>query len=229
MEILLPLPRKVSAVTVEEALLMRRSVRNFSRKPIALEHLSMVLWAAYGISDPLRGFRSSPSAGATYPLEVYAVVGESSVSLEGGRFLAAGVYKYNGEAHAIRLIKEGDIRQSLYRAALNQTCVKEAPVDIVVTGVFERTVRYYGERGRARYVPMDVGHLGENIYLMATALGLGTVAVGAFSDEKVAELAAEKRVEVPLYIMPLGWPEERIKASFEEVWKFIEKKRMRIA
>jgi len=225
----LPLPKKVTSMSVEEAILVRRSVRSFKSEPISLEHLSMILWAAYGITDVHRGFRASPSAGATYPLEVYAVVGEKSVMKSDGSYVDAGVYKYVSELHALRLVRRGDHRDALAKAALGQQWVRQAPVDIVVTAVFERTTTFYGERGRVRYVPIDVGHLGQNIYLMATALGLGTVAVGAFIDEKVAGIVVEGRGEVPVYIMPIGKPTEVLKVGFEDIEAYVMRHRRGVA
>ena len=203
----------------------RRSIRSFKDEPVSIEQLSMILWAAYGITDVHRGFRASPSAGATYPLEVYAVISEKGVVKGGGEHVDAGVYKYISELHALRLIKKGDYRSALAKAALGQQWVRQAPVNIVVTAVFERTTMFYGERGRVRYVPMDVGHLGQNVYLIATALGLGTVAIGAFIDEKVAEIVVESRNEVPVYIMPVGKPAEVFRISFEDVENFIARRR----
>ena len=225
----LPIPRKVTNISVEEAILLRRSIRRFKPEPITVEQLSMILWAAYGLTDPVKGFfRASPSAGATYPLEVYAVIGEKGVVDEKGEYIEPGVYKYIVDIHALKLIKKGDYRDKLAKAALNQEWVRQAPLNIVVTAVFERTTRYYGERGEVRYVPMDVGHLGQNIYLMATALGLGTVAVGAFHDEEVARIVCESDEEIPMYIMPVGKPATPHKASFEDLGKLITRNREKL-
>lgn len=223
--ILLPLPRIYSNMTVEEAVLLRRSIREYTSDPVKLEHLALILWAAYGITDPRTGFRASPSAGATYPLEVYVVIGEKGVLVENNTFLKPGVYKYDVYKHILVLSKEGDYREELYDAALGQQWVKNAPVNIVVCAVFERTTKIYGERGRTRYVPMEVGHLGQNVYLMATALGYGTVVIGAFSDEKVWKVINTVPDEVPMYIMPLGVPAISHRVSFEDVWEYILEKR----
>lgn len=223
--ILLPLPRVHSNMTVEEALLLRRSIREYTGDPVKLEHLALILWAAYGITDPRTGFRTSPSAGATYPLEVYVVVGEKGVLVENGVFLKPGVYKYHVHKHTLILLKEGDYRRELYDAALQQPWIRSAPVNIVICAVFERTTRVYGERGKVRYVPMEVGHLGQNVYLMATALGYGTVVVGAFFDDQVREVVSVMPDEVPMYIIPLGVPATYHRISFEDVWKYIVERR----
>jgi hypothetical protein len=79
-------------MSVEEALSRRRSVREYLRSPIALSELSQILWAAYGVSEVRWGLRTAPSAGAIYPLKVYAAVGEGGVVGEGG-WLEAGVWR----------------------------------------------------------------------------------------------------------------------------------------
>lgn len=215
----LPLPNRVTNMSIEEALLLRRSLRDYTSDPITIEHLSMILWAAQGISNTKWGFRTAPSAGATYPLEIYVVVGDEKVLIKPGEYLRAGVYKYNVKTHSLLLIKEGDYRNDLAREALNQEWVAEAAVDIVICAVYERTTSRYGERG-IRYVHIEVGHVGQNIYLMSTALGLGTVAVGAFFDDGVARVINAQENERPLYIMPIGVPVKPYYTTFDEINKY---------
>ncbi|MEM3138325.1 MAG: SagB/ThcOx family dehydrogenase [Thermofilaceae archaeon] len=221
----LPPPKKITEMSVEESILHRRSVREFAVDPLKFEHFSMILWSAFGITEPRQELRASPSAGATYPMEVYVVVGEKSVEIKGGLYLEAGVYKYDPFTHSIKLMKKGDFRRDLASAALGQQWVEEAPINIVICAVFERTTRVYGKRGEIRYVPMEVGHAGQSIYLMSTALGYGTVAVGAFYDEQVARVVSVARDEVPLYIMPVGVPKRPYRGSFEELEKYLEANR----
>ncbi|MEM3608414.1 MAG: SagB/ThcOx family dehydrogenase [Candidatus Bathyarchaeia archaeon] len=196
----LPPHRDVGSMSVEEAIAKRRSIREYSGEPILLEDLSQILWAAQGITDPKWGLRAAPSAGATYPLEVYVVVGEGGV-----QGLEAGIYHYAPEEHSLRLVLAGDHRRSLSKAALEQAWVAAAPVDLVLAAVYERTTARYGERG-IRYVHMEAGHVCENVYLQATALGLGAVAVGAFSDEEAQSILHLPEGEKPLYIIPIGHP-----------------------
>jgi SagB-type dehydrogenase family enzyme len=221
----LPYPARITNMSIEEAILLRRSIREYTSDPVKIEHLAMILWAAYGVTDPKWGLRASPSAGATYPLEVYVVIGESGVLVREGEYLKAGVYKYDVHKHLLTLIKTGDLRGDLADAALGQKWVREAPVSIVVCAVFERTVSRYGERGRVRYVPMEVGHLGQNVYLMATALGYGAVVVGAFNDDRVQAVISAKPEEIPMYIIPIGVPSKPPRTSFEDIWRYIEARR----
>lgn len=226
-EVLLVVPTQRTRVSVEEALLNRKSMRSWRPSPIDIEDLSMILWAAYGLVENIDGWlrRTSPSAGATYPMEIYVVVGERSVSTRTG-FLEAGVYKYDPVRHSLRLVKRGDLREDLYTASLDQEWVRDAPVSIVICAVYKRTTRVYGERGY-RYVYMEAGHIGQNIYLMATALGLGTVAVGAFYDDAVARVLGVSREEEPIYIFPVGVPVERFINSFRELERLYNEMRSR--
>jgi SagB-type dehydrogenase family enzyme len=146
------------------------------------------------------GLRAAPSAGATYPLETFAVIGKKAVEE-----LLPGVYHYEVDSHSLTLHKPGDFRLDLARAALDQGFIAAAPVDIVICAIYPRTCYRYGRRGE-RYVHMEVGHVGENIHLQAVALGLASVEVGAFNDEEVRKiLAAEEEIRA-LYIMPIGKP-----------------------
>ncbi len=217
----LPLPRiRSDVLSVEEALAYRRSIRDYKDEPITIEQLSQLLWAAYGVTNPSKGFKTTPSAGATYPLEIYVVVKPKGVVLDNGSYLEPGSYKYDWKTHSLKLVKKGDLSRDLMRAALDQEWVGEAPINIVIAAVFERTTRYYGERG-IRYVYMEVGHAGQNVYLEATALGLGCVVVGAFYDEMVKDVVGLGKDEEPMYIIPVGVPEKQYRVTEEEIHDFI--------
>ncbi len=223
-EVLLPLPAKTTTLSIEEAILYRRSIREYTGEPITIKQLSMILWSAQGITNTKWRFRAAPSAGATYPIEVYVVVGKNTVLIDNNTYLKPGIYKYNVYRHSLVLVKEGDYRRELMEAALNQKWVGDAAVDIVLCAVYERTTSHYGERG-IRYVHIEVGHIGQNIYLMATSLGLGTVAVGAFHDDRVASIIGAEQNEHPVYIMPVGVPVRPYRTSFEEINSFYKSMR----
>jgi len=191
----LPEPRLKGPVSVEEALLRRRSVREYKDEPLTLAEVSQLLWAAQGITDP-RGYRTAPSAGALYPLELYLVVGR----VEG---LSAGIYHYIPDGHYLLPVAGGDRRAELAAAALGQAYVRDAPIDLVLSAIPERTTKRYGYRG-IQYVHMEAGHVGQNVHLQAVSLGLGTVMIGAFTDERVKQVMNLSKEEVPLYIMPVG-------------------------
>lgn len=184
---------------VETAIDRRRSHRQFGEGTLSLETVGQLLWSAQGISDPAGGHRTAPSAGATYPLELLLTVAAGGVD-----DLQAGIYRYRPEAHALVVVDVGDHQPALCEAALDQAWVEQARATIVVAGVDERTTRQYAERGAERYVPMEAGHVGQNIYLQATALDLGTVAVGAFDDAAVSRILDLDGTERPLYVYPVG-------------------------
>jgi len=191
----LPEPVYDSPFSIEKALLKRRSTRRYKDELLTIQEVSQLLWAAQGITDK-RGFRSAPSAGALYPLEVYVVVGNVDK-------LSPGIYKYNPYAHELHMIKEGDKRREICNAALGQVWVEKGAIDIVFFAVYERTTRKYGERG-IRYVHMEVGHAAGNIYLQAVPSNLGTVVVGAFNDNEIKRIMNMPEDESPLCIMPVG-------------------------
>ena len=183
-------------LTVSEAIKERRSIRNYEEGEIKLWELSSLLWAAQGITEQDRGFRTAPSAGATYPMEVYAVVGEV-------KDLKPGLYKYFPDEHELTLVATGDFRDDLMDLALGQEPVGEAPLSLVITSVYERVMSRYGDRG-VRYAKMEAGHISQNVYLKSAVLQLGTVTIGAFEDEKISNLLDLKEGEEPLYLMPVG-------------------------
>ncbi len=191
MEILnLPAPSLKGKVSLEETILQRRSVRSYSGAELSIEEIGQLLWAGQGITESSGGLRAAPSAGATYPIEMYVMNKD-------------GLYRYVPKGHKLDLIKRGDLRSSLSRAALGQSFVAQAPVDIIITAVYPRTTRRYGQRG-VRYVHIEVGHVAENIHLQAVALGLGSVPVGAFSDDEVKRVLSLPEEEVPFYIIHIG-------------------------
>lgn len=201
----LPEPAHSGKVTVEEALWQRQSVRKYEPGPLTLAELGQLCFAAYGVNRPMPdappalggGLKTAPSAGACYPLVVYVVAGNVTG-------LEPGVYLYRTAGHELWLVGRGDRRSELAAAALSQKFIGQAPAALVWSAVFERNTKRYGTRGRERYVCMDVGHSGENVYLQAPALGLGTVAIGAFTDVEVKAVVGMTKAEEPLYIMPVG-------------------------
>jgi len=191
----LPAPKLDSPVSVEQALRERRSVRRFLEQPLTLAEVGQLLWAAQGITGR-GGLRTTPSAGALYPLEAYLVAGNVTG-------LPTGVYKYDPHRHRLLRVASGDRRAALRGAALGQDCVARAPAVLVLAALPERTTRKYGQRGH-RYVHMEAGHAAQNVYLQAFSLNLGTVAVGAFVDRAVKEIVALEDDAEPLYLLPVG-------------------------
>ncbi len=191
----LPEPVKDSAVSVEKALSNRRSTRSFSEKPLTLQDVAQMLWAAQGITGK-GGFRAAPSAGALYPLEIYLAAGNVEK-------LPPGLYHYRAESHDLEIIIGGDHRSSLWDAALQQSAVRRASAVFLFTGVFPRTMEKYGKRGM-QYVLMEAGHAAQNLLLQAEAMGLGHVPIGAFDDEVMREILKIDKHTHPVYMIPVG-------------------------
>jgi len=188
----LPAPRTEGPMSLEETLKLRRSVRSFTSQLLTTEEVSQLAWAAQGVTRPMTGFRTAPSAGATYPLECYFVLPE-------------GIYKYQPQGHVMIPVREGDQREALSQAASGQDSVRQAACVIVITAVYSRTTSKYGERAKM-YVHIEAGHVGQNVLLQAVALNLGGVPVGAFRPAQVAQVIGAGREEEPIYILPIGHP-----------------------
>ncbi len=160
----LPKPRVEGSMSVEEAIQKRRSIREYSDEPMTLEQLSQVLWAAQGITNDEWKLRAAPSAGATYPFDIYVVVSRV-------RGLEPGVYRYDPYTNSLKVIRLGKFSSELGRAALDQEWVRQAAVNLVLVATYDRTTKVYGDRG-IRYVHMEAGHIAQNVYLQTTAMGL---------------------------------------------------------
>ena len=191
-KIQLPRPARSGVVSLEEALSQRRSTREFAPGPLSERQLSQFLWAAQGITSS-EGYRTAPSAGALYPLEIYVV-------------LPTGFYSYKPDRHRLDRVSAEDLRPALYLAALEQEAIKEAETVFVMTAVYERTVRKYGTERSPRYVHLEAGHAAQNLLLEAVALGLGAVPIGAFHDSEVQKVLSLPRDHQPLYLIPVGKP-----------------------
>lgn len=196
----LPGPLPKGEISLEEAISRRRSRREFEEHPLTPGELSQILWAAQGVTEQAGRKRATPSAGALYPLDLYVAAGKQGV--EG---LREGAYHYLPHSHSLELLSSGDSRQALAQHASGQMFIAEAPVILVVTAEYQRTTKKYGERG-VRYVHMEAGHVGQDIYLQVQALGLATVTVGAFQDDDVSRTLGLPPDHEPLYIIPVGHP-----------------------
>lgn len=193
------LPREPAGrgLEVAEAIRRRRSERRFSGQAMFLRELSHLLHYSAGITQEQHGLRAWPSAGAMYPIEVYPLVNH----VEG---LARGLYHYSPAEHSLEVLREADLRDDLVRAALGQKFVGRANVALALSIIFRRTLSRYGQRGQ-RYVLLDAGHLAQNVYLVATSLGMGACGVGAFRDDLLnALVGVDGREEAALYLVAVG-------------------------
>ncbi|MFW9901905.1 MAG: SagB/ThcOx family dehydrogenase [Candidatus Thorarchaeota archaeon] len=190
MDLQLPKPILKGSKSLEECIYERESVRSYSDKKIEIEKISQILWATQGKKGDKR---TVPSAGATYPLEIYLTLKDK------------GYLHYNYIQHELKLITDRDITKQLAQASWDQYFIHEAYLNIIICAIFGRTTQRYGQRG-IRYVYIEVGHCAQNVHLEAVALGLCSVPIGAFDDNAVKKVLDLKKQVEPLYIIPIGYP-----------------------
>lgn len=191
-EAALPSPQTRGGMPLVEALASRRSQRAFLARPLSLEQVGQLCWAAQGITEPVEGLRTAPSAGGLFPVTLFVVHPN-------------GVEEYRPRQHALQPVLAGDVRSRLQAAALDQPCVGQAPVCLVITVDYGRTASKYGGRAE-RYCLLEAGHVAQNVLLQATALGLASVPVGAFDDREAAQVLDLPPHLRPVYLLPVGHP-----------------------
>jgi SagB-type dehydrogenase family enzyme len=135
-------------------------------------------------------------------MDLYAVVGENGVM-----GLGPGIYHYEPGSHSLSLETEGDFRNALAGASLSQMWMSEPPLSLVIAAEYDRITTKYGNRG-VRYAMIEAGHVGQNIFLQAEALGLGAGIVGAFDDKEVTRIMGTPPSHEPLLIMPVGYKDQ---------------------
>jgi SagB-type dehydrogenase family enzyme len=192
-------PKTDGTVSVESAIKQRRTIRSFSPEILNLNQLSQLLWSAQGMTENGGFKRVAPSAGALYPMDVYAVVGRSSVEQ-----IEAGVYHYEPNGHMLSHVEMTDVRDRVAKASLSQMWMARAPLNIVITAEYSRITVKYKERG-IRYAMIEAGHIAQNLFLQAEALGLKAGIVGAFHDNELIEILKIPRSHEPLLILPVGY------------------------
>jgi len=188
----LPAPNLSGTVSLEEAINMRRSVRQFADKPLNFAQMGQLAWAGQGITDKQRGLRAAPSAGALYPIELYFVTPD-------------GLSVYRPDEHSLEQLSQSDLRKQLSAAALGQGPVADAACDIVIAGSVRKVATKYGNKA-TRFMLLEAGHIAENMQLQAVTLGLVSVPVGAFDVKNVAKACLLPGDLEPLLIVCVGYP-----------------------
>jgi SagB-type dehydrogenase family enzyme len=185
----LPPPALESDVSIEEALLARASVREFTTTSLDAAQLAQLLWAAQGQTRDWGG-RTAPSAGRKYPLELYAVAPD-------------GLWRYLPGSHQLEQLGDQDLRTAL--GETGQSFIGAAPLIVVIAAVYARTEEKYGERAE-RYVKLEAGHACQSLLLQAAALQLGAAPIGAFDDAEVQSVLGLPADHEPLYLVLVGNP-----------------------
>lgn len=197
--IALPQPTFEAGLPTEEAILHRRSTRAYSGATLTLPELSRLLFCMGGVSSDRWGhrLRTAPSSGALYPIEIYAVVH----NVEG---LRPGAYHYAVQQHSLEQLQDADLRETVVRQGLMQQFLGEANLVIFLTVIFQRMRWKYQDR-TYRYGLIEAGHLGQNLYLAATSMGLGACGVGAFMDDQINEMLGVDGIEeAAIYMLAVG-------------------------
>jgi len=185
-------PELTGSISFEQALAKRRSVREFIARPLNFGQIGQLAWAGQGITEPEKGFRTAPSAGAVYPMELYFATQE-------------GVFVYHPDEHSLEEVFNRDIRDRLAAAAFEQDSVAEAACDIIVAGSAKKLAAKYGNKAR-RYMLLEAGHIAQNIQLQAVSLGLASVPIGAFEIRGVSKVCRLPANLEPIYIICVGYP-----------------------
>jgi len=198
-KIILDKPKNLSVLTLNDVLKKRRSIRNFSEKPITKKQLSYLLWASTGIQREEKGFkfRTAPSAGALYPIETYLVINNV-------KEIPKGIYHYSVKDNSLEQLKTGDFSIDIYKAALDQVMCRDSAVVFIWTAIFNRSKWKYGERAY-RYIYLDAGHIAENLALASTSLSLGSCQIAALFDDEVNEIInVDRENESVIYMSVVG-------------------------
>ncbi len=195
MTIKLPEPKTKGSLSIEETLLKRRSVREYLPESLSLVEISQILWSAYGITSE-EGFRTAPSAGALFPLNI-------SLAAFNVRELDQGLYRFNAVNHSLEPIKSGEYSRLLTAGTFFQDYITSAAAALIISADYTGPKEKYGDQG-PKFTYMDLGHLGQNVHLQAVSLDIGTVAIAAVRPGEIEKILGLKGEEEVLYLMPLG-------------------------
>jgi len=197
--IALPEPNRSVGKFIWDVLSGRRSIRNYARTPLSMDELSQLLWAIQGVTARAGrlALRTVPSAGTLYPIETYIVVNRV-------RDLEAGVYHYSVLQHGLEVVRKGDLSAAIAKAGLGQEMLQDANIVFIWTAIVNRSKWKYMERAY-RYIYMDAGHICQNAYIAAEAMGLGCCSVGAFFDSEVDPIIGiDGEDEITVYLCAIG-------------------------
>jgi SagB-type dehydrogenase family enzyme len=200
-KISLPKPEFNDDIKFWDVILNRKSIRKFKRESISIAEVSLILFGMTGLTRifPQFAFRTTPSAGGLFPIEIYPVI----INAEG---IDKGIYHYNIKNHSLEALKLGNWANDLTQACLDQKMVSNSNVTLVLTALIERSKWKYLQRCY-RYIYLDAGHIGQNFYLAAEALGLGACTIGAIYDDELNELLDIDGInETAIYVGVLGKP-----------------------
>jgi SagB-type dehydrogenase family enzyme len=204
-KVALPTEVPTSDASFDDVVSTRTTARGFARGGISITQLAKVLFTSYGVTrdnvDTIfpRPFRSVPSGGALYPLELYVHVGH----VDG---LDPGLYHYDPEDHTLDVLRAGADPATVAGLLVQDDLARSAAAMIFVSAVFYRSTFKYGDRGY-RFVLLEAGHLAQNAILCAHELGLASAPLGGYADRDVDRyLGFDGVSESTIYVLLFGPP-----------------------
>ncbi len=195
----LPQPDLGKPADLWQCLARRRSERDTTPEPLSMNELATLMWAAQGVTARAGThlLRTAPSAGALYPFETYLYIDRVEK-------VARGLYHFNVADFSLECLQDGNFNQLITTACLGQPVVRRAAVVFIWTAMMLRCMVKYRDRAM-RYIPMDLGHVCQNVQLAATAMDLGSCPIGAFYDDDINELlGVDGEEEAVLYLITVG-------------------------
>jgi protease I len=224
-------PKLKGQISLEEALARRRSVRQFTGQPLKMADIAQLAWAGQGITEPQKGLRTAPSAGQTYPVELYFATQD-------------GLFVYRPQGHLLEQVIDSAEPSQRIRQMLGATAGRTSPAEagyakagpqsaassggvtqaggyLVLAGSVKKLSIQFREDAR-KYMLLEAGHIAQNIQLQAVCLDLGSVTVGGFNAGELSRICKLSREFEPIYIICVGYPLTKSAAEASEQQKPLE-------
>lgn len=190
----LPAPQKSGGKALMDCLNERQTDRNFNTKPLSLQDLSDLVWAAYGINRPESGKRTIPTATNWQEMVLYVAT-------------ADGIFRYNAEQHELELVKKGDYRKNCGP----QPFMTAAPVCFIYTADHNKKGRISNPEHQKEYSYHHAGYMAQSVYLVCAAKDMATVVIGSVNKEELAKIIGLPDKHIVIYTQPVGYKKETSK------------------
>lgn len=185
-DIKLPEPEKKGGMTLNEALMSRKTNRTFASKELSLQEISNLLWAANGINR-MDGKRTAPSARNAQEIDVYVA-------------MKTGLYRYEPNDNALRIVSEKDQRHQMSQ---RPQMIEEAPVALIFYANYDK-MKNFDDASKEFYGATDAGFVSQNVYLYCAAHNLNTVVMGYIDRDAIRQM-----IDVDgkaILVQPVGYP-----------------------
>ena len=193
----LPTPRLDSEMSLEKAIYLRRSIREFTKDSVSLDALSQILWAGQGITDDKNGFRASPSAGAVFPMQLWIHVDR----VDG--LMHDGLYFYDPVENVLHETEKPASERTLATICFGQNWIDTVAFSILITSTTQKMIDKYGEDCE-RFLYQEAGHIAQNMELQAVAVDLAGTPIEAYKAPDIQAFLGTD--QDPVYIVSFGPP-----------------------